>query len=552
MKKKMKHSLVAAEVIAADNWSIVEALYENSQLLEQFFSFLTVNPPLSPPLLSACTKAAGALLTKKVPETIAFLRSRQGFVEALVANMAAPGVLDFLFKIIACDELSEGACGEWLAGANLPGLLVARLDPALPASVHETAADALLNIVHAAASGGQLPAQLDSPELLTRLWTLVLSPPPAPAASADAAAPVATPGSALISGLSVLGALVRRHSLDASASRAAAQVPLGELPTAVRLAATHMPALKALLLATGEGAGRTIRCTVGVIQPLGFAKLRIVEFVAALMGCNYHAVHSLLVESDMLSTLLSLFFLFPWNGFLHSTVATCVENALRSDNGALKAALFTKCQLLERLVDAVERNAAEEAKEKGMRLGYMAYVTQLTTSIISVASADEALAAYLKNDRWKAYADGAYAETYAIESRPIGGLKVGGASYSPSGSSDTNFSSSSSDEQEESDGLTSEAIFRPSNAVQGFAQDFPDEFNNDDDYDDDDDDIEITFDVDTEATLAEMERVLDADAVPAVSSADADKALAALQSLAQPPAPAAAGAAGSSDQIEAY
>lgn len=61
MKKKMKHSLVAAEVIAADNWSIVEALYENSQLLEQFFSFLTVNPPLSPPLLSACTKAAGAL-----------------------------------------------------------------------------------------------------------------------------------------------------------------------------------------------------------------------------------------------------------------------------------------------------------------------------------------------------------------------------------------------------------------------------------------------------------------------------------------------------------
>lgn len=61
-------------------------------------------------------------------------------------------------------------------------------------------------------------------------------------------------------------------------------------------------------------------------------------------------------------------------------------------------------------------------------------------------------------------------------------------------------------EEEEGDGLSAAQIFRPVQALTGFTQDFPEEFNNDDDYDDDDDDIEITFDIETDPAIAEMVR----------------------------------------------
>lgn len=120
-----------------------------------------------------------------------------------------------------------------------------------------------------------------------------------------------------------------------------------------------------------------------------------------------------------------MFFAYPWNGFLHATVAQMLESALRGPDAAFKLALLDKCGLVERLLQAVAANAAEEAKEKGVRRGYMAFVTQITTCLLQVAELNEEVAAALRRrPDWQQYVDSSFADIRAIESKPLGGLKV--------------------------------------------------------------------------------------------------------------------------------
>ena len=94
------------------------------------------------------------------------------------------------------------------------------------------------------------------------------------------------------------------------------------------------------------------------------------------------------MDEDVVSVLLDMFFAYPWNGFLHSLVAQLLDTALRGTNAAFKTAILDKCQLLERLLQAVASNTAEEAKEKGMRRGCVAPIPlpRLTTDMSSVRS----------------------------------------------------------------------------------------------------------------------------------------------------------------------
>lgn len=142
-----------------------------------------------------------------------------------MAQTAQPGVGDLLFKLLACDEHAEGACSDWLAAAGLVRLLVARLDPALSPAVHDSAAEALLTILNSPAPAGgrasPLVEQLEAPAQLDQLWGLMLAAPPPPAPDAAGALYTnLTARSALISGLGVQTALVRRHAADPSAPRA--------------------------------------------------------------------------------------------------------------------------------------------------------------------------------------------------------------------------------------------------------------------------------------------------------------------------------------------
>ncbi|KAF9242109.1 SIT4 phosphatase-associated protein-domain-containing protein [Melanogaster broomeanus] len=129
------------------------------------------------------------------------------------------------------------------------------------------------------------------------------------------------------------------------------------------------------------------------------------------------------LEASVLSTLLDLFFEFPWNNFLHSVGR--VEGGL---NRELAIALFRDAQLMKRIVDGQKRNDVESSKPKGVRLGYMGHLTLMSEDVIAALehfSPDLRLIIeqYAPQPAWNDYVTGRYKETKTRDTSLLGGGK---------------------------------------------------------------------------------------------------------------------------------
>jgi hypothetical protein len=120
---------------------------------------------------------------------------------------------------------------------------------------------------------------------------------------------------------------------------------------------------------------------MGEIEPVGFVRLKVLEFVlfvalppfffpfvravlihtlcSALVQSNYEAVDKALVETDILSSSFDLFFRYPWNNFLHSLVEKIVRQIFQGSNDNLKEAVIKRAKLAEKIAEADTANAAE-------------------------------------------------------------------------------------------------------------------------------------------------------------------------------------------------
>ena len=74
------------------------------------------------------------------------------------------------------------------------------------------------------------------------------------------------------------------------------------------------------------------------------------------------------------------------------------------------------------LVDANRRNEEEEAKARGVRLGYMGHVTTIAVRLQQAAARSSALAVAMDADEtWSEYVSGALLATRTAETKPLGG-----------------------------------------------------------------------------------------------------------------------------------
>jgi SIT4-associating protein SAP185/190 len=107
-KKRNRYAYVAAEVLSSDNWSICEALMENSALLRKFWDFLKLPPPLDPLQASYFTKVNEAMLDKKTEEMLDLFKSLHGAVKNMLQHVDSPMVMDLLLKIISLEKAEGG------------------------------------------------------------------------------------------------------------------------------------------------------------------------------------------------------------------------------------------------------------------------------------------------------------------------------------------------------------------------------------------------------------------------------------------------------------
>ncbi|KAF9014193.1 SIT4 phosphatase-associated protein-domain-containing protein [Cyathus striatus] len=138
-----------------------------------------------------------------------------------------------------------------------------------------------------------------------------------------------------------------------------------------------------------------------------------------------------LLDLNLLSTVLDLFFDFPWNNFLHSAVYDGL-------NRELAISLFRDAKLVQRILDGQKRNDIESSKPKGIRLGYMGHLTLIAEDVVTAlerfpSDLREILVQYAPQHEWDQYVSGRYTETKKQDALLLGGGKpaVGGESSAP-------------------------------------------------------------------------------------------------------------------------
>ncbi|KAK3062982.1 sporulation-induced protein, partial [Teratosphaeriaceae sp. CCFEE 6253] len=101
--QRKKYAYVACEVLSSEVWSLTEALLEQRAHLRDFWRYMERPAPLDPLQAGYFTKVNEALLDKKTGDMLAFFRSLDGIVPALLQHVDCPMVMDLLLKIISLE-----------------------------------------------------------------------------------------------------------------------------------------------------------------------------------------------------------------------------------------------------------------------------------------------------------------------------------------------------------------------------------------------------------------------------------------------------------------
>ncbi|KAF8867842.1 SIT4 phosphatase-associated protein-domain-containing protein [Mucidula mucida] len=140
-----------------------------------------------------------------------------------------------------------------------------------------------------------------------------------------------------------------------------------------------------------------------------------------------------LLELKVMPTLLDLFFEYPWNNFLHSAVYDIIHQILTGNlesgyNRELAVSLFRDARLMYRIVEGQKHNDVENAKPKGVRLGYMGHLHMISEDVLIALESfpPEArllIIQYAPDPDWDEYVTGRYLETKKRDSMLLGGGK---------------------------------------------------------------------------------------------------------------------------------
>ncbi|CAE6397243.1 unnamed protein product [Rhizoctonia solani] len=140
-----------------------------------------------------------------------------------------------------------------------------------------------------------------------------------------------------------------------------------------------------------------------------------------------------MIDLNIVSTILDFFFEFPWNNFLHNAVYDMLHQILtgRVDNELSRRVtigMFRDARLVYRILEGSRRNDAVAAQQRGLRLGYMGHLILISDDIVAALehyphSLLEALSPYVPQPDWNDFVAGQYKETKERDTSQLGGGK---------------------------------------------------------------------------------------------------------------------------------
>ncbi|KAJ9607355.1 sporulation-induced protein [Cladophialophora chaetospira] len=139
------------------------------------------------------------------------------------------------------------------------------------------------------------------------------------------------------------------------------------------------------------------------------------------------------VENKVVPTILTFFFRFPWNNFLHNVVYDVVQQVFngpmdRGHNRFLAFDLFETGRITEAIIEG-QRRSDEEQQARNMRLGYMGHLTLVAEEVVKFGERhprellSPTVQDYIYSQAWEDYVTKTLAETRERDNAILGGFR---------------------------------------------------------------------------------------------------------------------------------
>ncbi|KAL8288455.1 hypothetical protein RB597_000525 [Gaeumannomyces tritici] len=139
------------------------------------------------------------------------------------------------------------------------------------------------------------------------------------------------------------------------------------------------------------------------------------------------------VEHRVVPTILSFFFTYPWNNFLHNVVYDVVQQVFngpmdRGYNPTLAISLFEAADITAQIINGQLASEESEAKNK-TRMGYMGHLTLIAEEVVKFNERhppellSETVLEKVMSPEWSNYVEGALAETRERDNAILGGVR---------------------------------------------------------------------------------------------------------------------------------
>lgn len=413
-RSRYKYANIACELLTCDVSTLNEKLAGNELLLRNLYAFIDTDEPLNPLLASFFSKTIGMLVTRKSDQNwysyqftclqvLEFLKSRQHCcVDLLLRHLETSAIMDLILKLVTQVEGSEMRQNilNWLDSQELVQRLVKLLSPLSEPAKHANAAQLLCDMITVTRENQRTSPRrtdpdlffntLESGETVSLLLETILTNEKLE--------------SSIIGGIKVLLALLgQRNSTvnDADCHENGTGEDVTDNEQRIRISNATIPYLEQLhKLLLDPPYKAPVITTAGVLEcPLGITRLHVAKLLMALLSTENLKIHETLVELGTFQTLLDLFFTYTWNNFLHTQVQQCLALAINcdyQDNKNIYGNIFDKCKLIERILDAWEKNENKQNKENGVRQGYMGHLINIVNNIVSKCKKDSALDNFVK------------------------------------------------------------------------------------------------------------------------------------------------------------
>ncbi|OMO83273.1 SIT4 phosphatase-associated protein family [Corchorus capsularis] len=400
-RRTFKFPFIACEIFTCEVDIILKTLVEDEELMNLLFSFLDSNHSHSTLLAGYFSKVVICLLLRKTSPFMQYVKGHQGIVKQLVDLIGITSIMEVLIRLIGADEhmyTNYMESMQWIEDTDVLEMIVDKFSATDSAEVHANAAETLCAITRFAPPG--LAAKITSPNFVGRLFHHALED--------------SKPKSVLVNCLSVLISLLDPKRLTLGIyhtyTRQLAQgsVIAANPETVEGMLESLGDLLKLLDVSSSES---VLLTTYGKLQPpLGKHRLKIVEFISVLLTVGSEAAEKELIRLGAVQRILSLFFEYPYNNFLHHHVENIILSCLESKYVPLVEHLLRECNLVGKILEA-EKNCTL-ASDPNMptvsaegrappKIGNIGHLTRISNKLVQLGNSNAEILAYLQeNIEW--------------------------------------------------------------------------------------------------------------------------------------------------------